>query len=217
MPVNSHARLPGVPVVPMPARKPPRNGAARSRKTTRAAAKPRVKAKARTARPTAKRAKATTAQRAKAKPRATARRTTPPAVTVMPVSRLFQPFEKQAEEWAQDPARLLNLVHEAREKASAGRKRGLKRVWSEFDAITRLVESHAQGQATTVPWTSLVLGTAALLYVVSPNDFVPDWTQEGLGDDAAVIGMVASTIETDLAPYLQGGIGRRLAAWTGRS
>lgn len=102
-----------------------------------------------------------------------------------------------------DADRLVDLVEEATRKLDAADRRGpLSSALADAGALFRMIRAYARRTYTTIPWESLVLAVAALLYFVSPIDLVPDWIPViGYLDDAAVIAFVAWSIRADLDKF----------------
>jgi uncharacterized membrane protein YkvA (DUF1232 family) len=118
---------------------------------------------------------------------------------------LFAGLLSRAAQYAKNPDKLRDLSREARRKAeSAGRGGPLKDFWESLMALQRLIRAYATGAYRDVPWQSLVLIVAAILYFLMPIDVIPDFVL-GLGylDDAAVIGWVVHTARSVLDDFLR--------------
>ena len=104
---------------------------------------------------------------------------------------------------AQSADRLLDVVEEATRKLEAEENHGpLKSVLAEVGALFRMIRAYAKGRYTAVPWESLVLGVAALVYFLSPLDLIPDFIPViGYVDDVAVLGFVLIAIQSDLNDF----------------
>ena len=68
--------------------------------------------------------------------------------------------------------------------------------------ILDFIEDFRTGEYRQVPWRTLVIATAAVLYTVSPADVIPD-ALIGIGalDDLAVIAVATRLIRKDLRAY----------------
>lgn len=68
--------------------------------------------------------------------------------------------------------------------------------------IMELVDDFRSGKYRKIPWRSLAIGAAALLYVASPLDVIPDVLM-GLGvlDDIMVAALAARLMRDDLTAY----------------
>jgi uncharacterized membrane protein YkvA (DUF1232 family) len=76
-------------------------------------------------------------------------------------------------------------------------------VKEKFFTLGRLLRAYAQGEYRTVPWKSLLLIVAAILYFINPIDVIPDLLPIiGLSDDFAVLFMVYKSIGDDINKFL---------------
>lgn len=76
-------------------------------------------------------------------------------------------------------------------------------VKEKFFTLGRLLRAYAQGEYRTVPWKSLLLIVAAILYFINPIDVIPDLLPIiGLSDDFAVLFMVYKSIGDDIDKFL---------------
>lgn len=108
---------------------------------------------------------------------------------------------RRAEVYAKDPEKLGKVVEEARQKAN--RKKGrIAEVWDDLMLLFRMLKAYATGRYRRIPWQSLLLAVAAVLYFLLPLDFIPDWIPVvGFLDDAAVIAWTISSIGDDLKDF----------------
>lgn len=102
--------------------------------------------------------------------------------------------------YLQDPQRAQALVNEARDKTEQVDDEGpLGRVWEDLTAMIRLLQRYISGQYRAIPWQSLLLIAAGLLYFVTPIDVVPDFISGlGLLDDATVLMFVVHRLRGEL-------------------
>lgn len=108
---------------------------------------------------------------------------------------------EEAEDVARDPERAETLARMVLEKARRYR-RILGDTWEYVQAFARMLRCYTRRQYATVPWKSIAMITAALIYFLTPLDFIPDFIFGGLFDDATVIAFVARQIRTDLDRFL---------------
>jgi uncharacterized membrane protein YkvA (DUF1232 family) len=66
-----------------------------------------------------------------------------------------------------------------------------------------MMQDYWSGEYREVPWTTIAAAVAALAYVFSPIDLIPDFIPViGLVDDALVIGLCLTAIDSDLQAYV---------------
>ena len=88
---------------------------------------------------------------------------------------LFAGLLSKAAQYAKDPDRLRDLASKARTKAaSAGQGSVLKEFWDTLMAFLRLIRAYARGDYRQVPWETVTLVVAAVLYFLMPIDVIPD-------------------------------------------
>lgn len=68
--------------------------------------------------------------------------------------------------------------------------------------LAEMLRDYVKGEYKQVPWRMIAASIAALIYVINPLDFIPDFIP-GIGwlDDMAMIGLVVSGISHDLKDY----------------
>lgn len=114
--------------------------------------------------------------------------------------------KSKAEDYARDPEKSRKLLDDALKKMQSKeqRKGPLADLWSNLNALLRLLRAYVRREYTNVPWESVVVLIAAIIYFVSPLDLLPDFIPAaGFIDDAAVIAFVAAQIKTDLDLFLR--------------
>ena len=76
-------------------------------------------------------------------------------------------------------------------------------VKEKFGVVYRLFKAYASGKYRDIPWKSLLLITAALIYFVSPIDLIPD-VLVGIGftDDFAILLMVYKAVHSEVEKFL---------------
>jgi len=110
---------------------------------------------------------------------------------------------KTARLYARDKKKTEHLLDEAQRKAR--REKGLLGEFAEeLGSLFRMLRAWARGRYTVVPWKTIVMALAAVIYFVNPLDLVPDFMPAiGLVDDATVIAMVIRAIRKDVVKYLE--------------
>lgn len=114
--------------------------------------------------------------------------------------------KNRAEDYLKDPEKSKRLLDEAMKKARNKEKVNgpLADLWENLKTVFRLLQAYFSKQYTTIPWGSVVLIVASVIYFVSPLDLMPDWFPlAGFVDDAAVLMFVLAQIRTDLNRFLE--------------
>jgi len=76
-------------------------------------------------------------------------------------------------------------------------------VKEKFFTLGRLLRAYAQGDYREIPWKSLLMIVAAILYFINPIDIIPDLMPlVGLTDDFAVLFMVYRSVGADIDKFL---------------
>jgi uncharacterized membrane protein YkvA (DUF1232 family) len=76
-------------------------------------------------------------------------------------------------------------------------------VKEKFFTLGRLLRAYAMGEYREIPWKSLLLVVAAIVYFINPIDFIPDLMPlVGLTDDFAVLFLVYKSIGADIDKFL---------------
>ncbi len=108
---------------------------------------------------------------------------------------------KMAASYLANPAKMRMLIDEVGKYVS---KKGLQDVKMEMKELLNFVKNVSNGTYKGYSKSNLLLAVAALIYVVSPLDIVPDLLV-GLGflDDVAIVGWAISKLGEELGKYKQ--------------
>ncbi|MCI0421889.1 MAG: DUF1232 domain-containing protein [Acidobacteria bacterium] len=117
--------------------------------------------------------------------------------------RGFAQARTQAESAAQDKNKTKQLLQDALNKAYKHRAQ-LQAVWVDLMAVCRMLKSWSKGDYQSVPWRTIVLSLATVIYFLNPFDVAPDFIP-GVGylDDAVVLGFVVNSIKKELEKFLR--------------
>jgi uncharacterized membrane protein YkvA (DUF1232 family) len=100
----------------------------------------------------------------------------------------------------QDSEATKKLSNTAWTRVAAG-KGALADVAEEAKTLIRLVRAYARGDYREIAFDNAVLIAAALVYLVTPIDLIPDLLPGGFVDDAAVVLFVVSRLAEELAVF----------------
>jgi len=117
--------------------------------------------------------------------------------------RGFAQAQSQAESAARDKNKTKDLLHDALNKAYRNRHQ-LKSVWADLMAVLRMLRAWSKGEYQSLPWKTIVLSLATVIYFLNPFDVAPDFIP-GVGylDDALVLGFVVNSIKKELEKFLR--------------
>jgi uncharacterized membrane protein YkvA (DUF1232 family) len=118
-----------------------------------------------------------------------------------PLDRAFKTSLHAAARVLRRRLRLLILLHAAGKKL-LDHPELITAFKRDVSVLIRMLRAWAAKEYETVPWKSLLLAAAAVLYFVNPVDVIPDMLAViGFVDDIAVLGVVVRAIHTDLAEF----------------
>lgn len=118
-------------------------------------------------------------------------------------SASYKKAKNKAEEYANDPDQLNELLDKASNKAN-GKKGRLDAVWTQLMACFRLIRAYAKGNYRDIPWSSLVMLVASVIYFVMPVDLIPDFIVGlGLLDDAALLSWTVNALRLEIDAFLE--------------
>lgn len=86
----------------------------------------------------------------------------------------------------------------------------LGKLLDDVKTLFSMIKDYWNGDYREVPWTTIAAAAAALAYVLSPIDLIPDFIPVvGLIDDALVVTLCIKAIQTDLESYTAWKVMRR--------
>ena len=121
-------------------------------------------------------------------------------------NRFFQAALQKASHILGKPGRLILLLTAlVRKLKQTDFNKGETAIVKEkFFTLGRLLRAYAQGEYREIPWKSLLLIVAAILYFINPIDVIPDLLPlVGLTDDFGVLFLVYKTISGDIEKFLE--------------
>lgn len=94
-----------------------------------------------------------------------------------------------------------DLLDEATTKSNTN-KNALEEVWDNLQLLLAMFRSWVKGEYREIPTKTILAIIAAIVYFVSPVDFIPDFIAGlGFADDAAIIGFTIKQIAEELEKF----------------
>ncbi len=118
--------------------------------------------------------------------------------------RTFERAKKRAESILKDPEKTKEIVDSAMNRAErAGTGTQFQEIAAKFQAFIRLVRAYANREYRFIPWQTIILGVAALVYFVTPFDAIFDFIPIlGFADDVAILTAVFSSINHEIDRFI---------------
>ena len=108
-----------------------------------------------------------------------------------------------AKSYVNDPPRLRSLFEEASKQAASLPKDSFQGTWPYLQTMLRLIRAYYRGDYRLVSETTLVVIIAAIIYVVSPLDVIPDAIPAiGFLDDATILTLALQRTRQDLDDFM---------------
>ncbi|TCD48307.1 DUF1232 domain-containing protein [Chlorobium sp. N1] len=109
----------------------------------------------------------------------------------------------RAERVMKNPGRVQKLLASVMNKSASLRSAGMvPDLLEKIQPLVRMVKSYASKEYREVPWQTIVLAAAALIYFLSPFDAIADFIPLlGFADDLAVVSAVLASIGQDIDAF----------------
>jgi len=118
--------------------------------------------------------------------------------------KFFSGFKQRATRLVKDRAALRDLLEQAQQKAGrVSEDESFKsKVVSYVRLVLRMLSNSVSGRYPDLPWQTLVMMVAGILYFVTPFDAIPDFIPvAGLVDDATILLWLGKSFQDDLERY----------------
>jgi len=119
-------------------------------------------------------------------------------------SVFFKNAEEKAYSYARNTQRITDLIRSVSAKSSRmeGSEGSDLSFLDHVRTLMRMLLAYKRGEYKTIPWKSLVLIIATLVYFVSPFDFIPDLLPiVGVSDDIALVLWVVKSLKDDIMDF----------------
>ena len=121
-------------------------------------------------------------------------------------SKSLKEYISKAKIIIQDDKKLKELIDDVLKKLQklSNDKKTTKKLNSYLRVFIRLVNAYSSRKYTYVPWKTITLIVAGLIYFIYPIDLIPDFIPlAGLIDDIALIAWIYESIEEDIDKFLE--------------
>ena len=99
-------------------------------------------------------------------------------------------------------ADLQSVADRERELEDKATKGALRKHFEDIKTMAALVKDYASGEYREIPWKTMAMITAALIYVLNPLDLIPDFIPVlGQVDDALVVAACLMAAKSDVRTY----------------
>lgn len=110
---------------------------------------------------------------------------------------------EEAETYPENPSKLKKLVEKATARTKTVPKGTFAETWAYLMTMLRMLRAYYKGNYRKMPKRSLVLIVVAIIYFVSPIDFIPDFIPfAGFLDDAFVFSSVLKSVKGHLDDFM---------------
>jgi uncharacterized membrane protein YkvA (DUF1232 family) len=117
-------------------------------------------------------------------------------------SRYWAGAQRRARKLLRSKDQLLAIARQGEKVADKIKSGPMSRVIDDLKAMLRLIRAYATREYTGVSWESMVLVVAAVLYVVSPVDVIPDFIPAvGFLDDVTVVSFALKIVREELDEF----------------
>ena len=115
----------------------------------------------------------------------------------------FAQAVRSAKAYVDDPLRLRDLFQDAAKAARSLPTDSFGNTWPYFQTMLRLIRGYYRGEYHEVTESTLVIIIAAVIYVVSPLDVIPDAIPAiGFLDDATIVALALQRTRQDLDDFM---------------
>ncbi len=113
-------------------------------------------------------------------------------------------WELKAEGYLKDENKLKKLIKKAVLKAEENKKGPIGKLFNNILLLISLIKDYIKGEYRDIPYGSLIMMIAGILYFVTPIDIIPDFILSlGFIDDAVVLGLILKQLDADLEKYVK--------------
>ena len=119
-------------------------------------------------------------------------------------SKSLQEALRRAIDIAENPEQLASMSQQVKSKLGAIdlSQRGMNTFLEKIKILLRMIRAYVSGDYRDIPWRTLLLIVATLLYFLMPLDLIPDFIPgAGYIDDLSLVLFVFNSIGSDIAAF----------------
>ena len=116
-------------------------------------------------------------------------------------SSILEKTKRKAEKILSDPQAMKDLAGKAKEKIKSVQvgDETLESLFGLVNTFIKMLSAHIKGTYREIPWRTLALMAAGLLYFINPFDIVPDFIPvAGFLDDLTFLLLILKSIRKDV-------------------
>ena len=116
----------------------------------------------------------------------------------------FDKYKAKAKRLLEDESKLRSLIDVAGDKITAivSNSAKMKEFTEQVRLAIRMIRAYISGEYRELPWRTLLILVAGILYFVTPLDLIPDFIPAlGFVDDISVIFWIFKSFSDDLDRY----------------
>jgi len=117
-------------------------------------------------------------------------------------SRAYKQASAKADSYTSDKTKMQSLLEKVMQKAQS-KSKGQHEGWRD-DLITlwRMAKAYTKGEYKHIPYQTVLVVVATLIYFLMPMDFLPDiLIGIGLFDDVALIGWTITAVQGEINKF----------------
>jgi uncharacterized membrane protein YkvA (DUF1232 family) len=121
-------------------------------------------------------------------------------------NKYFRKAKERASAVVQDKSKLKDVLSSTKDKLEEIHLEDTKvyKLGERIKVIIRMLRAYATGQYHEVPWKTLVMLVAGIIYFLMPLDLIPDFIPvAGFIDDFTIIMLISGAFQQDIQDYLE--------------
>src|SRR5690606_20142846 len=120
------------------------------------------------------------------------------------MGKFFQNAMDRAKQVVKDPQKMQELITSAKDKILKLRSenKDFDQFMLKIGTALRMLKAYKTKEYSELPWKSILMLTAGLIYFVMPLDLIPDFIPVlGLLDDASIMVWIFSSLRKDIEAF----------------